>query len=334
MHSESKSNPKFNLFQFFLDFYRLRQIMMKHAFTLLLTISTLLITPNAQSNEIQIRVMTFNIWVGGSQGGQPLERTVEAIQVARADIVGMQETHVGKVDQSQRIAEILGWHHLQQGDRTAVLSRYPIVGSTPHKWGVTIELSDKAKLHMFNVHFAASPYQPYQLKNIPYGNAPFIQTSEQAVEWANKARGAQVGRMLTELVPAIASNQPVLLTGDFNEPSFQDWTEGVWKRDRIPVPVNFPATSRVVAAGLFDTYRQAHPDPITQPGHTWTNTSSSDDPNDFHDRIDFVFACGVNVLSSQVVGENKSQADIVLSPWPSDHRAVISTVSMLPRSSQ
>ena len=34
---------------------------------------------------------------------------------------------------------------------------------------------------------------------------------------------------------------------------------------------------------------------------------------------------GAKVLASQVVGENRKNADLVVSPWPSDHRAVLST---------
>src|SRR5262245_6035933 len=39
-----------------------------------------------------VRVMTFNLWHGGDAGKQPLERTVEVIKQAQADLVGLQET--------------------------------------------------------------------------------------------------------------------------------------------------------------------------------------------------------------------------------------------------
>ena len=45
-----------------------------------------------------LRVMTFNIWVGGSAGKQPIEQTTEVIRKSRADIVGMQETRAGGKD--------------------------------------------------------------------------------------------------------------------------------------------------------------------------------------------------------------------------------------------
>jgi exodeoxyribonuclease III len=39
-----------------------------------------------------------------------------------------------------------------------------------------VELSD-GRLYVFNIHLGASPYQPYQLLGIPYGNAPFLETA-------------------------------------------------------------------------------------------------------------------------------------------------------------
>jgi len=76
---------------------------------------------------------------------------------------------------------------------------------------------------------------------------------------------------------------------------------------------------------MTDSFRAVHPDEVKHRGHTWTNTTRPDDPKDFHDRIDFVFARGIKVIKSEVVGENKRNADIAVAPWPSDHRAVVSS---------
>ena len=278
------------------------------------------------AEQITLRVMTFNIWIGGAAGKQPLKQTTEAIIKARADIVGMQETMHGSSDSSKIIADSLGWYHFAQGGNTSILSRYPIKENTPNRWGTAIELNEETQIYFFNVHFRPSPYQPYQLKKIPYGNAPFINTAEEAIEWATKARGDQVDRMLSEVIPAVKTRSPVFVTGDFNEPSFQDWTRAAAKQKIVPLPVQYPATLKVTQAGLIDTFRKAHPDEIANRGYTWTNTTKPNDPKDFHDRIDFVFCAGAKIIKSELVGENDANADIMLSPWPSDHRAVVSTV--------
>ena len=44
-----------------------------------------------QAEESDIRVMSFNIYRGGTMRGQPLSQTANVIREAQADIVGLQE---------------------------------------------------------------------------------------------------------------------------------------------------------------------------------------------------------------------------------------------------
>ena len=282
-----------------------------------------------------LRVMSFNIWVGGEEGKQPLSQTVEVIKAARADIVGLQETHgfekEGKrPDNGPKLAAMLGWTYFDQGDSTGILSRYPIVTNTPGRWGVLVRMRPDKEVWLFNAHLAHAPYQPYQLLSIPYANAPFIKTAREAVLEARKARGEQVAELLKELKPALASGKPVFLTGDFNEPSHQDWTEAAAKAGKVPIAVEYPATLDVTKAGMRDTYRLMYEDEVAKRGNTWTPTTRPDDPKDRHDRIDFVFLGGreLKVRSCEVVGEDSKYADIVVKPYPSDHRGVVTTVEM------
>lgn len=296
--------------------------------------------PAAAAEEMLLRVMTFNIWQGGEAGGQPLSQTAEVIRQARADVVGVQETHGRekngvRTDNGNALADQLGWHYQPQAGRIGVLSRFPITAAAGRKHGVTIEYSPGRSLSLVNVHFAASPYQPYQLLSIPYGKYPFITTESAAIEWAERARGDEVDRVLEELHPLLSEGTPVLLTGDFNEPSYLDWTERSRSAGLCPLAVRYPTTQRIAATGLRDTFRTVHSDEVRSPGYTWTPTTSVDDPQDHHDRIDFVFASQprIEILSCQVVGESNQAADIVVTPWPSDHRAVVTTVRVLPASS-
>ncbi len=288
-------------------------------------------------SERELRVMTFNLWHGGDAGRQPLERTIEVIRAAKADIVGLQETHGYAVDgqrpdHAPKIAAQLGWHVLDQGGATAIISRYRIVRSTPRKCGVTIELPGGQTVHVFNVHLAHAPYQPYQLLKIPYHSAPFIQTADEAVQFAEKARGPAVGRMLDEMRPLLKTGDPVFVTGDFNEPSHLDWTAAAVEAGRCPLVVEWPSTRRIQAERLIDGFRAVRPDPAKDPGYTWTPTTQVDDPKDKHDRIDLVLATRDNVrpIEAQIVGENEQWADIVVENYPSDHRAVVVRFELAP----
>lgn len=282
-----------------------------------------------------LQVMSYNIWVGGEAGGQPLEQTAEVIRRAGADVIGLQETNgyqkAGKrPNHTQRLAESLGFHYAEQASGCGILSRYPIVTQTPLRHGVEIELPSGKQIWMFNVHFAHAPYQPYQLVGIPYANGGFLDTAEEAVQAAVAARGHQVAALLSEMEPLLQAGASVFLTGDFNEPSHLDWTPAAVDAGDCPLPVVWPTTRAVTDAGLKDSYRTSHPDEVTSRGLTWTPTTKEEDPKDRHDRIDFLFFSGngVEVQNSSVVGEKKERADIVVSPYPSDHRAVLSRFRM------
>ena len=54
-----------------------------------------------------LRVMTLNLYHGGTRLGQPLSQTVKAIQAAKADIVGLQETENQSGDSSVQLAKML-----------------------------------------------------------------------------------------------------------------------------------------------------------------------------------------------------------------------------------
>lgn len=283
----------------------------------------------------EIRVMSFNLWHGGDAGRQPLSQTAAVIRAARADVVGLQETHGYekngvRPDHGRKLAELLGWNYLDQGERTGILTRFVILTNTPNRWGVSLRLDSGRTAWMFNAHLMHAPYQPYQLLSIPYANAPFIKTAAEAVAEAKKARGDQVERLLTDLRPALASGLPVFLTGDFNEPSHLDWTARAAAAGVCPVAVEYPSTRAVVNAGMRDAFRTVFPDEVKYPGRTWTPITRLDDPKDRHDRIDFVFVGGpkVAVKSCDVVGESKEFADIVVTPYPSDHRSVVATVEL------
>lgn len=277
-----------------------------------------------------IRVLSYNLWVGGEAGGQPLARSIEVIRASNADVAGLQETLGREVDgqrpnHGEAIARELGWSYLDQGGGRGIASRFPIVNPTPRRHGATIRLPSGREVALFNVHLAHAPYQPYQLLGIPYANAPFLETSRQAVRAAREARGEQIAETLRELRALMDAGYPVFLTGDFNEPSHLDWTRRAARHQVCPMPVRYPTTRAVARAGLRDAFRVVHRDEVAHPGWTWTPLTSPDDPADRHDRIDMIHfhGRGVSVTRCQIVGESSEFADIIVTPYPSDHRAVV-----------
>jgi exodeoxyribonuclease III len=295
--------------------------------------------------ETTLRVMSFNLWGAGVNEGKGIEETVAAIKAAGADVVGLQETRgepdpctptdcVAKGESRARaLAEALGWHwHDQSGESpalwsNAVISRFPITGASPGDLGVKLDVEGRAVWH-FNIHLDDEPYQPYQIKGIEYGPAPFVTTAAEAEDWAGRTRGPAIDLLLADMAAA-EGVAAVFVTGDFNEPSSLDWTEAAVAAGQQPLAVNWPATARLLAAGFTDAYRAVHPDPVAKPAYTWTPMwTTQEDPTDKHDRIDFVLVRGATVTDAAIVGEDGPRSDIKVLPWPADHRAVVATVTL------
>jgi endonuclease/exonuclease/phosphatase family metal-dependent hydrolase len=288
----------------------------------------------------RLTLLSFNTWGGGLNEGRPIDETVAVLRATDADLAGLQEMRAesstcsatdcppGERSVAGPLAAALGLHvHEQSGPEEvvwacAILSRLPIVATSPNGLGAIVEV-DGRRLGVFNIHPTDYPYQPYQLLDIPYGEAPFLDTAEEAVAAATATR-AEALRLLREDLAWAAATEAQVIFGDFNEPSHRDWSERAAAAGRHPLAVQWPLVRALEADGFVDALRSVHPDEIAKPAYTWTPTTRPDDPADHHDRIDFVLVRGaaLTVEAAGVVGEQAPEADLVVTPWPSDHRAV------------
>ena len=258
-----------------------------------------------------LTVMSFNIWVNG---GSSLTRCIEAIRRANADLVGLQECNATT---AQTIATQLGYHVLGAND-DSIVSRYPIVNSliTGNSRGVTVEVSPGQRVHLFDCHLTAYPYGPYDLKN--------GRTQDFIINQEHQTRMPALNQLLATMRPYLNGPDPVFLVGDFNAPSHFDYANFPW-------PTSIACTN----AGLIDSYFEMHPGnrkfppqfAFDDPGITWTPMTAQE-PEGVFDRIDFVHYSagdGITTLSSvELDGRNS------VSPWPSDHRAVLSVFRITP----
>jgi endonuclease/exonuclease/phosphatase family metal-dependent hydrolase len=147
-------------------------------------------------------------------------------------------------------------------------------------------------------------------------------------EFAGNGHIPDVRHVLDALANEVKPGEPVFWTGDFNVPSHLDWTPAA-KDLHGGYVVPWPVSAMLDGAGFLDAYRVVHPDPVAQPGITWTPSKPLDDPEEVHDRIDFVYLRGdVRVEEAHVVGESEELADIVIEEFPSDHRGVVATVTL------
>ena len=300
----------------------------------------LLACSSGAAHASELTVATFNTWYGRIGEGRPIAETIAVLEALDADVIALQEIRAESPTCTAEdcppagpsiageLAGALGYHLFEQAAAndalwaSAILSRYPIVATLDMDLGVVIDVDDR-RVAVLNVHLTDYPYQPYQLSGIDYGAAPTLHDEAAAIEAAEKARGAAVDRVL-DVAARVSEAALLAICGDFNEPSHLDWTDRAAGAGRHPVKVRFPASAKLAKAGFVDGYRAARPDEVAFPGFTWTPLAESNDENEHHDRIDFVYlkGAGLRVVSAEVAGESPATSDIVVEPWPSDHRAV------------
>lgn len=274
--------------------------------------------------EHQFCLMSFNILYGGTHLGQSLEQTAAVIRLAQADIVVACE----QWGNAEPLADLLGFTcHIVVAPpywkSVAVLSRYPITETFAN--GVRLELDLQQSVCVFGVHLTSTPYQPYRVRDKAYTEI------EEILDEARETREQELVVVLSEIRPLIEAGERVFLCGDFNEPSHLDWTlASAREGHHFGLEMPWPCSKRVTESGMEDAYRVVFPDVCRHPGYTWTSVpglgvgGSERAEDEVHDRIDFIYYAGLGLepRAASIVGENSRNADLVVSPFPSDHRAV------------
>jgi len=279
---------------------------------------------------VVLRVMTFNM-AGGEWGWQhgPGSRqtaaderaVVAAIRAAHADVVGLQEPF----GRTRLIARLLGpsWHAYP---RLHTVSRYPVLepGGANGVYGF-LQVAPGRVVAVFNTHLPSLPYGPYGVRD-GKGLARVLHDEEVGrIPWMRP--------ILAAARPLIAAGVPTILTGDFNSPSWRDWTPRVVRARGLPYSVRWPVSLAIERAGFHDTYRMLHPDVLRHLGFTWPSgwPTFSHRTAKYSDRIDLVWAAGPAApLRSQIVGHPSPFTNIPVQPWVSDHRAVVTTLRVQP----
>jgi endonuclease/exonuclease/phosphatase family metal-dependent hydrolase len=279
----------------------------------------------ATGKPMQLRVMEFNIEYGGALVS--LAKTEEAIRLAGADVVGIEESY----DSLPTIAKATGYPYYNVS--LQILSKYPVLEpSGGNGLYALIEVQAGYVIAFCNIHLDYVDYGPTAL----LGGQPV----DAVIATEDKVRTSALGELLPVLTRLAEQGYPVFLAGDFNEPSSLDYVAAtVGRRPQIMAPVAWPVSEALFKVGFRDSYRDVYPDAAKNQGITWpaerpqvADWAGNPVASDPRDRIDYIYAAGPSrTLTSEVMGE-KGGPDVSLSvtPWPSDHRAVVSTFDTTP----
>lgn len=276
----------------------------------------------------RLRVMSWNLWYGGTRVRDHRAKQLKVLTETDVDVVGLQETYGTAAEE---LAEALGWYHHRAGENLGIISRHPITAALGDPEvgfygaaGVRIAVGVGAdegegggggavEVDVWTAHLDCAPYGPYE--------AAFDGLAADTLVAHEGARLTRLRDALRRIGPGPGG--PVVLVGDFNSPSHLDRPDVAW-----------PVTRAAEEAGFADSYREAHPDPVREPGHTWSPVHAEHEDGggrpEPQDRIDFVLHRGLRVLDSRthVTGSPRPWPDVEDNDWPSDHAAVITTFAV------
>jgi len=280
---------------------------------LMLAFSSAIHAGNSLQSSDTLRILSFNILYGGDE--VDFSKTIEAIRLVDADIVGLQEAE----GNTEKLAQALDYPYFDS--KLHVLSRFPLIRSFDNGWYYTyVETSPGNVFALFNIHLPSDPYGPELVRDgMPIDS---VYANE------NRIRFHELDIYKKHFEELQAKGFSILITGDFNAPSHIDWSDDlVGMRPHLKYAVEWPVSKSLEELGFLDTYRAVFPDPRIKQGLTWTPgfPSPQVNPRETHDRIDFIWSRGEEkIIGAKILGElNGPDVDLSVHPYPSDHRGVL-----------
>ncbi|MBO0993192.1 LamG-like jellyroll fold domain-containing protein [Bacillus sp. SD088] len=270
------------------------------------------VKPVPEKRTPDLKVMTFNIWDGGREMGAEIgvQRIIDVIKESGADVILMQETY----GSGPIIADALGYYFYLRSHNISIMSRYPIMETYPyfeafHCGGVRIRLNQDLYVNAFSIwlHYLSDYAHDLQQQA--------DLTDEQLLE-GEQRRITELRKIMKSLEPLAekSDQEPLLLAGDFNSGSHLDWIEATKDRHNGYV-FPFPQSLELTEKGYNDTYREIHPNPVADPGVTWSMVEMEEY---IFDRIDFIYRHG-----SRLRPQSAKTIEIHPVRYPSDHAAVL-----------
>ena len=153
---------------------------------------------------------------------------------------------------------------------------------------------------------------------------------EDVIAYENEVRTSSMQILLPHLArltaePATRCSSPGTST---SRPASTTPSETVGTRDGVDEVVPWPVSEALFDIGFRDTFRDVYPDPVANPGLTHDNPDFSKARRPDRLRLR---RRSVETLDSQLVGETGGpERRHRVSPWTSDHRAVLSTFDVEP----
>ena len=288
---------------------------------------TVEIPVTAASAHPRLKTATLNLWDAGTHVQGALEKQIAAVLGDDLDVVALQETG-GTA--AQQLADALGWQVYQSPGDLGIISRYPLTdpqaptAALPAA-AVTVHLDGARTVRVWTAHLDETGYAPYAV--CLDGQTPAAALAAERGSTRAAQATALAAAMHADL--ALARKTPVVLAADLASPSGLDWTRATSAAHCGAGAVNWPVPATLAAAGLQDAYRVLNPHPLAAPGATWSPVltqhpgSTTAEPQDRIDYVDYAGKLKPVQVQQLVTGWPKAEPDSSGNAWPSDHAAAI-----------
>lgn len=292
-----------------------------------------------------VRVLNWNIWLGGTgAGAENLPLLLDQVVAVAPDVFFAVETYGageqilaalnGRVGKGRyHAAQITPGNGISQ-DNLWIFTRFPIVAVYPppsnkdisafNFGGVRVRLPNGRAVNLFDTWFSFnSPW----VGDLIERNADDILAGQRPTHSASKVRNAEsagladVRGAISSLPGMLGGNtDPIIMAGDFNTVPAADWST-VWAGCASHTGQSYPLriTSELISRGFVDTYRAANPDACASPGGTWSPHHAYDTPQ----RIDFTFTKGAPIATVDSYTVDERLAAHPPGGFYSDHAAVV-----------
>lgn len=317
-------------------------------------------------NQTPLKILQFNIWQEGTVVEGGFEGIVDNILNVDPDLITFSE--VRNYNETEFIPRLLqsladkgATYYGLPSTSTGILSKYPIKEQEyayPIGHGsilkATIPFYDKTII-LYSAHLDYTRYACY----LPRGYSgttwekikePIVDVDSIITVNRESFRDEAIKELIDDARKEREKGHFVFVGGDFNEPSYLDWTEETKNMfDHNGTVVPWDCSVILYENGFKDAYREFYPNPVTHPGFTFPSDNPDMQVNkltwapeaDERDRIDFIYYvpdASLKLQDAVMVGpsssiirnvrtEETSQDKFILpvSPWPTDHKAVMAT---------
>lgn len=299
----------------------------------------------SESSTVDIRVLNWNIYLGGTGAGDgnvPL--MLDQVVDVAPDVFFAVETYGSGPQILAALNERAGkgtYHAVQitpgngvYQDNLWVFTRFPVVQVYPKPvskeisafnfGGVRVRLPNGREINLFDTWLS---YNEPWVGDMIEANADQISAGKEPTYrprqvQKSESNGLADARAALAALPGMLGGNadPIIMAGDFNTVPATDWT-AAWAGcpSHTGQRYDLRLTDEVTGSGFTDAYRATNPDACTSAGPTWSPHYDYDVPM----RIDFTFVKGTAITPLRSHTVTTRLPGHPAGDFYSDHAAVV-----------